>query len=295
MVSVSGRRETVAVMISVGLSERRSCGFMELRRKSYRYEPKQPDTGTLTERIKELAMKYPRFGYRRVWAMLRRAGMAINHKRVHRLWKRLGLALARKRPKKRRPGVRPGISPKAERGNQIWTYDFVFDQVVSGRKLKMLTLIDEYTRECLAVEVGTSVTSQKVREVLERVCYGRGCPEAIRSDNGSEFIANATREWLAAHNIEPLFIAPGKPWQNGKCESFNGKLRDELLSRRWFNSMWEAKIVIENWRKYYNTERPHSALGYLTPAEFRAKARLRPELNQKTGPFLTKTLAFRLG
>ena len=268
---------------------------MELRRKSYRYEPKQSDTGTLIERIKELAMKYPRFGYRRVWAMLRRAGMAINHKRVHRLWQRLGLALARKRPKKRRSGVSAGISPKAERRNQIWTYDFVFDQVVSGRKLKMLTLIDEYTRECLAVEVGTSLTSQKVREVLERVCRVRGCPEAIRSDNGSEFIANATRDWLAAHNIEPLFIAPGKPWQNGKCESFNGKLRDELLSRRWFNSMWEAKIVIESWRKYYNTERPHSALGYLTPVEFRAKASLRPELNQKNGPFSTKTLAFQLG
>ena len=285
----------VAVMIRVGLSERRSCGFMELRRKSYRYEPKKADTEPLIERIKDLAMKYPRFGYRRVWAMLRRAGMAINHKRVYRLWRRLGLALARKRPKKRRSGVRPGISPKAAKANQIWTYDFVFDQVVSGRKLKMLTLIDEYTRECLAVEVGTSLTSQKVREVLERVCYERGCPAAIRSAGGSEFIANATREWLAAHNIEPLFIAPGKPWQNGKCESFNGKLRDELLSRRWFNSMWEAKIVIESWRKYYNTERPHSALGYLTPAEFRAKARLRPELNQKTGPFLTKTLAFQLG
>ena len=268
---------------------------MELRRKSYRYEPKQPDRGTLAERIKELAMKYPRFGYRRVWAMLRRAGMAINHKRVHRLWRLLGLALARKRPKKRRSGVSPEISPKAERPNQIWTYDFVFDQVVSGRKLKMLTLINEYTRECLAVQVGTSVTSQKVRAVLERVCYGRGFPAAIRSDNGSEFIANVTRDWLAAHNIEPLFIAPGKPWQNGKCESFNGKLRDELLSQRWFNSMWEARVVIENWRTYYNTERPHSALGYLTPAEFRAKARLPTELNQKTGPFLTKTLAFQLG
>ena len=295
MVSVLERREAVAVMISGGLSERRSCGFLELRRKSYRYEPKQPDTGTLIGQIRVLAMKYPRFGYRRVWAMLRRAGMAINHKRVHRLWKRLGLALARKRPKRRRLGVSAGMSPTATRPNQIWTYDFVFDQVVSGRKLKMLTLIDEYTRECLTVEVDGSITASKVRKVLERVCHERGCPDAIRSDNGSEFIANATCDWLAAHNIEPLFIAPGKPWQNGKCESFNGKLRDELLSQRWFNSMWEAKIIIESWRNYYNTERPHSALGYLTPAEFRAKARLRPELNQKTGPFLTKTLAFQLG
>ena len=185
MVGVSGRREAVAVMISVGMSERRSCGFMELRRKSYRYEPKQPDTGTLIERIKELAMKYPRFGYRRVWAMLRRAGMAINHKRVHRLWQLLGLALARKRPKRRRLGVSAGISPKAARANQIWTYDFVFDQVVSGRKLKMLTLIDEYTRECLAVEVDGSITASKVMKVLERVCHKRGCPAAIRSDNGS--------------------------------------------------------------------------------------------------------------
>jgi putative transposase len=157
----------------------------------------------------------------------------------------------------------------------------------------MLNLVDEYTRECLAVEVDRSITAVKVRSVLERVRRERGCPAAIRSDNGSEFIAASVGDWLAANKIEPLSIDPGKPWQNGKCESFNGKLRDELLSRRWFSSLREARVVIESWRKYYNTERPHSALGYLTPFEFREKTSFFSELENKLN--LSKTLAFQLG
>ena len=159
----------------------------------------------------------------------------------------------------------------------------------------MLTLIDEYTRECLAVEVDTSITSLKVRQILEKVCLKRGFPSAIRSDNGSEFIGSAVNGWLQMNGINPIFIEPGKPWQNGKCESFNGKLRDECLSRRRFGSLWEARVVIESWRNFYNTERPHSALGYLTPAEFGGKASLSTELKSKSEPFLTKTLAFQLG
>lgn len=135
----------------------------------------------------------------------------------------------------------------------------------------MLTLIDEYTRECLAVEVGVSIRSEQVRQILERVCFENGLPEMIRSDNGSEFIGRAVNQWLAANGIRPIFIEPGKPWQNGKGESFNGKLRDECLSREWFSSVKEAQIVIENWRNFYNTERPHSILGYLTPSEFKSK------------------------
>jgi putative transposase len=164
-----------------------------------------------------------------------------------------------------------GITPKAGRANQVWTYDFVFDQSLSGKSLKMLTLIDEYTRECLAVEVGVSMTSERVRQILERVCSEKGQPELIRSDNGSEFIGRAVNYWLKQNGIKALLIEPGKPWQNGKGESFNGKLRDECLSREWFSSVKEAQVVIEGWRNFYNEQRPHSSLGYLTPLEFKSK------------------------
>ncbi len=164
-----------------------------------------------------------------------------------------------------------GIIPKANRANQIWTYDFVFDQSLSGKSLKMLTLIDEYTRECLAIEVGVSIRSERVKQILQSVCADIGQPEKIRSDNGSEFIGKAVGEWLTQNGIKPLFIEPGKPWQNGKGESFNGKLRDECLSREWFSSVAEAQVVIEGWRKFYNEERPHSSLEYLTPREFKSK------------------------
>ncbi len=218
-----------------------------------------------------MAMKHPRFGYRRIWAMLRRERLNINLKRVYRLWKQEKLNLPKKRVSKKRAKPTIGIVPKAEKANQVWTYDFVFDQRLSGRSLKMLTLIDEYTRECLAVEVGVSIKSEKVRQILRRVCLEKGVPEMIRSDNGSEFIGQAVNSWLAQNGIKPLFIEPGKPWQNGKGESFNGKLRDECLSREWFSSVREAQVVIEGWRKFYNDERPHSSLGYLTPSEFKSR------------------------
>ncbi len=294
MVELPERRDAVRMMIGEGLSERRACNLSGMRRKSYRYRVVLGNS-SLAGRIRELALEYPRYGYRRVWALLVRAGEMINHKRVYRLWRELKLALPKRRP--RRPRAKPfiGILPKAERMNQIWTYDFVFDEAVSGRRLKMLTLIDEYTRECLAVEVDTSITSLKVRQILERVCMKRGFPSAIRSDNGSEFIGAAVNDWLEANGIEAIFIEPGKPWQNGKCESFNGKLRDECLSRRWFSSLWEARVVIESWRNFYNKERPHSSLGYLTPVEFSGKASFSTELKIKSGQSLTKSLAFQLG
>ena len=295
-------REAAGQMIGGGMSERKACGWLKVRRKSYRYRRKKADSGKLIKRIRELALKHPRFGYRRIWALLVRAGELINVKRVYRLWRELKLALPKRRPRKARARPFIGIIPIATQANQIWTYDFVFDEafsgscsnttLVSGRKLKMLTLIDEYTRECLAVEVDTSITSLKVRQILERVCLYRGFPKAIRSDNGSEFIGQAVGDWLKTKKIEPLFIAPGKPWQNGKCESFNGKLRDECLSREWFASLREARVVIETWRKFYNTGRPHSALGYLTPDEYREKAGFSSELKPNT---LTNILAFQLG
>lgn len=193
MVGLAAAREAAGQMIVGGMSERKACGWLKVRRKSYRYRRKKADNANLGKRIKELALKHPRFGYRRIWALLVRAGELINVKKVYRLWRELKLALPKRRPRKARAKPFIGIMPKALAANQIWTYDFVFDEAVSGRKLKMLTLIDEYTRECLAVEVDTSITSLKVRQILERVCMKRGFPKAIRSDNGSEFIGQARR------------------------------------------------------------------------------------------------------
>jgi putative transposase len=254
-----------------GLSERRACWLMKLRRKSYRYVAVERKDKELEEKIGSLAEKHPRYGYRRVWACLTREGEQVGRKKVYRLWKKLGLGLAKKRPKRKRTAINKADRIKAERANHIWTYDFVFDRVIGGRQLKMLTLVDEYTRECLAVETAGSITSADVRRVLERVCLEKGYPEAIRSDNGSEFIGASVGDWLTAKGIKRLLSDPGKPWQNGYIESFNGKLRDELLSRNYFYSLREAKAEIEIWRQEYNTERPHSALGYMTPAEFRGK------------------------
>lgn len=262
-------------MIKQGLSERRACCLTGLRRKSYRYQAVDK-TEEMEETVKALADKYPRFGYRRVWACLIRGGKKIGRNKVYRIWKKLGLGLAKKRPKRKRASVAEVNILKAERANQIWTYDFVFDRVNSGQQMKMLTLVDEYTRECLAIETARSINSADVRCVLERVCRERGYPEALRSDNGSEFIGAAVGSWLAAKGIRKLHSAPGKPWQNGYIESFNGKLRDELLGRTWFSSFRDAKAEIEMWRKYYNNERPHSALGYMTPAEFRGKLASEP-------------------
>lgn len=271
MVGCAARREVVEFIKSRNISERRGCALTGLNRKSHRYRQRRGRQKKLIGRIRELAVKHPRFGYRRIWACLRREGIKINLKKVYRLWKQEKLSLPKRRARKPRAKPMLGMLPKAEYANQLWTYDFVFDQSLSGRSLKMLTLIDEYTRECLAVEVGVSMTSEKVREILRRVCAGGGFPEMLRSDNGSEFIAHSVNDWLKENGVKPIFIEPGKPWQNGKGESFNGKLRDECLSREWFSSVKEAQVVIEGWRKFYNEERPHSSLGYLTPLEFKSK------------------------
>jgi len=271
VVGCKARREIVQFIKSKRISERRGCRLIGLNRKSHRYRGKEKLENKLVKRVRELAMKHPRFGYRRVWALLKRGGVKVNVKKIYRIWKAEKLSLPKRRPRKLRAKTIVGIVPEATRTNQVWTYDFVFDQSLSGKSLKMLTLIDEYTRECLAVEVGVSIKSQRIRHILEKVCLEKGFPKIIRSDNGSEFIGGAVNRWLAENGIKPLFIEPGKPWQNGKGESFNGKLRDECLSREWFSSVKEAQLVIENWRKFYNTERPHSSLGYLTPLEFKSK------------------------
>lgn len=271
MVGCAARREVVAFIKTQKISERRGCCLVSLNRRSSRYRRKRVENTALIKLIRQLAVQYPYFGYRRIAALLKRAGVKANLKRVYRLWKQEKLTLPLRRARKKRIRSVIGILPKAVRTNQVWTYDFVFDQSLSGKNLKMLTLIDEYTRECLAVEVGVSITSGRVRQILQRVCGSFGKPEQIRSDNGSEFIGKAVGGWLGENGIKPLFIEPGKPWQNGKCESFNGKLRDECLSREWFSSVKEAQVVIEGWRNFHNNERPHSSLGYLTPLEFKSK------------------------
>lgn len=278
MVGCAARREVVEFIKSRNLSERRGCRLTGLNRKSHRYRQRRKPANKLIGLIRQFAVQHPRFGYRRIWACLRREGIKINLKKIYRLWKSEKLSLPKRRPRKPKAKPTIGIMPKAEKANQVWTYDFVFDQSLSGKSLKMLTLIDEYTRECLAVEVGVSMTGEKVRALLQRVCLEKGFPAMIRSDNGSEFSGQTVNQWLAENGIKPLFIEPGKPWQNGKCESSNGKLRDELLSREWFSSVKEAQVVIEDWRKFYNSERPHSSLGYLTPLEFKSKLENREKL-----------------
>jgi transposase InsO family protein len=222
----------------------------------------------LTRRIVELASKYGRFGYRRIWGMLTEEGWRVNVKRVERIWRREGLKVPKKQPKRGRLWLNDGscIRLRPERRNHVWAYDFVAERTHDGKPVKMLTIVDEYTRECLAIEVRRRIRSIDVVETLARLMIERGVPAHIRSDNGPEFTAKLVREWLAKLDVGTLFIEPGSPWENGYVESFNGKLRDELLNGEIFYTLREAQVLIERWRHEYNTIRPHSSLGYRPPA-----------------------------
>jgi len=215
-----------------------------------------------------LASAYGRSGYRRITALLRAAGWWVNAKRVERVWRREGLKVPRRQPKRGRLWLNDGscVRLRPERPNHVWAYDFVQDRTRDGRVPRMLVAVDEFTRECLAIRVERRLTSEHVLAVLAELFVARGVPEHIRSDNGPEFAAKAVRGWLARLGVGTLFIEPGSPWENGYCESFNGKLRDELLDREVFYSLPEAQVLIEAWRQHYNTVRPHSALGYRPPA-----------------------------
>lgn len=217
----------------------------------------------MAERLLAASPKVPRFGYRRMAAWL-----DLGEARMRRLWRQLGLNIPRRRPRRRRSGNDIRL-PGAVRPNAVWSYDFVHDQMVDGRTLKMLCVIDEYTRECLAIDVGASLRAQDVILTLSRLMRLYGKPAFVRSDNGAEFTATKVMRWLRDAAIGPAFIAPGSPWQNGFVESFNGKLRDELLNREWFRSRAEAKVLIERWRQFYNEQRPHSAHSYKPPATVR--------------------------
>lgn len=252
-----------------GISERRVCRAIEQPRSSQRYAPQKPNRDEpLTKRIVDLAVRYGRYGYRRITALLQLEGWWINHKKVERIWQLEGLKVPQKQPKRGRLWLNDGscIRLRPERANHVWSYDFVMDTTDDGRPFRMLNVIDEYTRECLAIRVGRKLRSGDVQECLTELFCARGVPEYIRSDNGSEFTARMIRNWLQDLGAKTLFIEPGSPWENGYIESFNGKLRDELLNREIFYTLQEAKILIERWRKEYNLVRPHSSLGYRPPA-----------------------------
>jgi transposase InsO family protein len=226
------------------------------------------DEVRLTGRITALATAYGRYGYRRITALLGAEGWRVNHKRVERIWREEGLKVPKRRPKRSRLWRNDGscVRQRAESPDHVWSYDFVLDRTQDGRPLRMLTLVDEYTRECLAIAVARSLKADDVLDCLAELFISRGTPAYLRSDNGSEFTAHRVQEWLARVGVQTLFIAPGSPWENGYVESFNGKLRDELLNREIFYTLREAQVLIEGWREEYNQRRPHSALGYRPPA-----------------------------
>ncbi len=232
--------------------------------------------------ILELAARHPRYGYRRIAAMLRREGWQVNKKRVHRIWRAQGLKISTKSRKRRRLGSGENSCQRrrAQYPNQVWSYDFVMDQTEDGRRLKMLPVVDEFTRECLTVEVERHFTAADVVRVLNYLFKERGAPAFVRSDNGPEFIAEAVKQWLAASGVSTLYIEPGSPWENAYSESFKARFRDELLEREVFTSLTEAKVLVADYVTEYNYQRPHSALAYRTPAAFAAAQNMNPTLTQ---------------
>lgn len=256
-------------MQKLDVSERRACAALGLSRSVFRHNVRQkPDEEKLRHDIIRLAGTYGRYGYKRITALLRTEGWIVNHKRVERIWREEGLKVPKKQPKKGRLYLNDGscIRLKPCWKNHVWSYDFVADRLSSGRKIRMLTVLDEYSRKSLAIRVDYKLKADDVLDVLSDLFITEGLPDYIRSDNGSEFTAHHLREWLKALDVKTAFIEPGSPWENGYNESFNGRLRDELLNGELFYSLKEAQVIVENWRNHYNQIRPHSSLGYRPPA-----------------------------
>lgn len=256
-------------MQKLKVSERRACKVLDQPRSTQRHVPRvSDDEEALVKRIVELAEQYGRYGYRMITGLLRNEGWRVNHKRVERIWRKEGLKVPKKQPKRKRLWLNDGscIRLRPQYKNHVWSYDIVYERTHDGRPLRILTIIDEYTRESLAISVGRRVTSESVIEQLTDLFIRKGLPEHVRSDNGSEFTAKAIRHWLASLGVKTLFIEPGSPWENGYIESFNGKLRNELLNGEIFTTLLEAQVLIEQWRTEYNQIRPHSSLGYRPPA-----------------------------
>jgi putative transposase len=264
--TVAERREIVHDLVQYGCSVRRACQLVQLQRATFHYQPQAASEDKLLDELTSLAHHYPRYGYRRAWAVLRRT-RKINPKRVHRLWKAAQLQVKRvRRPRKRRE---PPVRLQAEHPNHIWAYDFVQDADRHANKLYILTVMDEFTREGLATHIMSETSADQVEAVLAALQDVYGTPSYLRSDNGAEFVALTLQGWLDRQGIVPLYIDPGCPWQNGKDERFNGTVRDECLNMQVFGSLVEARIRLEAFRQHYNSERPHSALAYQTPLAFK--------------------------
>jgi putative transposase len=252
-----------------GLSLTRSCGLMGLPRSTFYYDAKERDDETLRDALSDVAATRRRWGYRRLLVLLRRLGFVDNHKRVFRIYQQQGLQVRRRKGRKTSKW-RGDKVPAPKRANERWSMDFVQDATQNGRKIRVLNVIDDYTRECLSIEVDTSLTGARVTRVLDQIVDMRGKPDALLTDNGSEFTSRAMEKWSYSSDVKHQFIEPGKPVQNAYVESFNGKFRDECLNEHWFANLQEVRLIVEEWRIDYNEERPHSGLGYRTPAEFAA-------------------------
>ena len=251
------------------VSERRACQVLEQPRSTQRHVLNVNEaTERLTERITELACEYGRYGYRRITVLLNSEGWQVNHKRVERIWRQEGLKVPKRQPKRRRLWFNDGscIRLRPTHKDHVWSYDFVAERTSDGRAIRMLNIIDEYTRECLAIRVDRKITASDIIDTLADVFIKRGTPQFIRSDNGPEFVAQLIRQWLKDLGVKTAFIEPGSPWENGYIESFNGKFRDELLNGEIFDTIFEARVITEKWRNHYNRIRPHSSLKYRPPA-----------------------------
>jgi putative transposase len=257
------------VTAELGVSQRLACKVLDQHRSTQRKAPCRPDDeAALTQAIVALATQYGRYGYRRITALLHAEGWACNHKRVERIWRAEGLKVPARQPKRGRLWLNDGscLRLRPQHANHVWAYDFVEDRTREGRKFRTLNVVDEFSRECLAIRVERKLGSTEVIDVLTDLFISRGIPAYIRSDNGPEFVATAVKAWITELGARPAYIEPGSPWENGYVESFNGKFRDELLACEAFNTLAEAKVLIEQWRVHYNTVRPHSSLGYRPPA-----------------------------
>ena len=263
------RRCVEHVTAALGVSERFACRVLGQHRSTQQKRPRGAGAeAALTADIVELACRYGRYGYRRITALLRDAGWAVNHKRVERIWRREGLKVPQRQPKRGRLWLADGscIRLRPERANHVWAYDFVEDRTGDERKFRMLCVVDEFTREALAIRVARKLSSADVIDVLADLFIARGIPAHIRSDQGPEFVADAVKGWIGGVGATAAYIEKGSPWENGYVESFNARLRDELLNGEVFHTVAEARVLIERWRRHYNQERPHSSLGYRPPA-----------------------------
>ena len=271
MVGPSQKRRAVQGVVKAGLcSERRACRYLGLHRSSHRHPPKSPSDWLmrLHAQIEMLSLKHPRLGYRKLVRLLRKEGWQVGRKLVQRIRREHGLRVRRWTKRPRRRGRSTGTIPtRAERVNHVWSWDFISDRTDNGGKLRILSVLDEYSRECLALHVARQLTAADLIIVMERLVAQRGVPGHIRSDNGSEFVAHTLQSWLADRHVKTLYIEPGSPWQNGHVESFHGSLRDECLDRELMLSVAEARVIIEDYRRHYNEERPHGGISYRTPAQ----------------------------